>query len=281
MIGFVCSFVETNVDHCYHFDIQEQCIKNNIPFYLWGDISNKLSDLIDKNEYDVAIAIGWRYLLPINIFNELKYKLIVYHDSILPRYRGFAPLPTALINGDSEIGATVLFASKDVDAGDIILQEKVATPTSIYINEAINLIADLYCSMTLKLLMAMEEDKDLVIKKQKSKDATYSAWRGIDDCQIDWVLDSSEIYNLIRAVGRPYPGAFTYIGSRKINIWKAELIKDIHFEKRYPGKIWSLENGYPIVICGKGIIKLLDVECEGRSIIPFKKLRITFSKKQC
>ncbi len=249
---------------------------------MWKDISKKLYQIVDTNSYDVAFAIGWKYILPVDLFSKLRYGLIIYHDSLLPRYRGFSPIPTALINGEKEVGATVLLAADDMDSGDIIIQKKATIESTMYVNKVIDIIGDLYCEMTICLLEILENAKDIrdikTIKQDINK-VTYSAWRNIEDCQIDWKSDSRNIYNLIRAVSKPYPGAFSFIKNDKIIIWKADIIDDINFEKRYPGKVWKLDNGYPLVICGKGMIKILYAECKGKNIIPFKKLRVNFISK--
>ncbi|MCD4740459.1 hypothetical protein K8R43_04700 [archaeon] len=275
-IGAVTSFKETSVEHSYHRDIANLCNKNNIKFYEWGELSNTRVNFSD--DFDGGIAIGWKYLLPKEAFEKLPYRLIVIHDSLLPKYRGFAPLPTAIIKGEKTVGATAFFASEELDAGEIIKQEKIDIRRKTYIKEAIEMMSEVYCDIIEEITNKISKGETLKSRPQDHEKATFSAWRGPEDCEINWNKSSEEIYNLIRGVSKPYPGAYTYLGNKKVKIWKSELVEDLDFEIRYPGKVWKLEKGMPIIICGKGMLKITDMTQKGRNIIPLKKMRINLGK---
>ncbi|GJM73207.1 hypothetical protein HMSSN036_54230 [Paenibacillus macerans] len=123
---------DPNVQKDYYLEIKNLCLKSGI----------KVLDRLENNEFtfnnQIAFAIGWRWI--INNIDQL----IVFHDSLLPRYRGFAPLVNALINKEAQIGVTALFATADYDKGDIIAQESLTINYPIKIEDAITKIADLY-----------------------------------------------------------------------------------------------------------------------------------------
>ena len=86
------------------------------------------------------------------------------------------------------------------------------------------------------------------------------------------------ILNLVRAVSHPYPGAYSFLNNLKVIVWRAELVeREICFEIRDPGKVWKIEEGTPLVVCGQGMLRLVKIENEeGQSLLPFTKLRQRF-----
>jgi methionyl-tRNA formyltransferase len=276
IIGMVVIFQEKNVQEKYNEKIEQLCLQKKINCRLWGFVKNDLCNIILNNNISYAIAIGWKYLIPFSINEVLKDGLIVFHDSILPKYRGFSPTPTAIICGEEEIGMSVIYASEKVDAGNIILQKKVTISQDMYIAEIIDIQSHLYVQAILDLIMMIKHNKIVSITQDETM-ATYSIWRNPEDCKIDWSRTSKQIYNLIRAVSFPYTGAFAYTEHKKNFIWKAEVVGDIKFAIRDCGKIWSFDkNNKPIVTCGNGMLKLLEVTDEQGSEISFSRLRARF-----
>jgi methionyl-tRNA formyltransferase len=276
MIGLVTTFEEVNVLESFSKSIQDFCWERNLQFMWWKDIKNILFQQIESREITAAFAIGWRYLLPLTINDYLQTNLIIFHDSLLPKYRGFAPTATALICGEREIGMSVLFAAEKMDTGDIILQKSAVIDPAMYIKDAIGVQSQLYQEAFTELMERIIRNDVVGIPQDETK-ATYSIWRDSDDCRIDWSLPSNSIFNLIRAVNFPYTGAFTYYDRNKIFVWRAEVVPDIRFETRDPGKIWEItaENN-PIVVCGEGMLKLTDVTDQNHNQIQFTALRKRF-----
>lgn len=175
----------------------------------------------------------------------------------------------------------MLYASDKIDTGDIILQKKIRVSDEKYICEIINDVIELYKDAIIELIKKIKANKSFTATPQDHTKATYSIWRSPDDCQINWNHSSKDIYNLVRAVSYPYLGAFTFIGNEKVYIWKAEIIKqDIKFEIRDPGKIWALDNlSQPVVVCGKGLLKITKATSNFKSLLPIVKLRQRFCFK--
>lgn len=271
-IEFVVSFKEVNVKKSWDEDIFNVCQNAGIDFYMWKDIKNNLAERYQYYGINLAFAIGWKYLIPIEVNKIFDYKLIIFHDSLLPRYRGFAPTPTAIMRGEKEIGVTALYASDVIDGGDIILQKTLYVGEEEYISEIIKKQSKIYAEMMLDIIDKAEIGK-VVAQKQNEIDVTYSIWRDLADCKIDWSRSSQNIFNMIRAVSTPYPGAFSYYAGKKIVILRAEIIKDLKFEIRQYGKIWSIKNNMPEIICGKGMLRILDAYYEDETKVEFKLLR--------
>lgn len=216
---------------------------------------------------ETAFAVGWQYLL-----DAPDAELIVFHDSLLPRYRGFSPTASALIKGDSTIGVTALFPRAEVDAGPIVAQRAIAIRYPVKIAAALSLQAAAMTDLALELL-ARREAGPLISNEQNQGDATFSIWRDQADYRIDWTSDAETIVRVIDAVGSPYGGARTHLDGVEIVIDEAEAQADLRFEIRQPGKIWSIAGGKPLVVCGQGMLRILAARHEDGQPVSFARLR--------
>jgi methionyl-tRNA formyltransferase len=253
---------DKSVQKDYFNETKDFCQKNNILFFERG------KEEISNAEY--SIAIGWRWLI-----NDNK-KLLVFHDSLLPKYRGFNPLVTALINGDLEIGLTALLASEEYDRGPIIGQKKIKIAYPIKIKEAIERISELYAQLLIELIEKIEKNTISEIS-QKEEDATYSLWRDDEDYFINWNDSAQNIKRFIDSVGFPYNGAKTILDSVPVRIFDASAEEDVFIENRCPGKvIFKRENNF-IITCGKGLLNVREFYDDLGNRIDFSnKFRLRF-----
>lgn len=271
-IGAVVTFKETDVAKSWDNDIREECIHSKIPFYFWADIKNNMFAVMQEHDCKYAVTISWKYLLPVEINKYLKYPPIVFHDSLLPKYRGFSPTPTAIMCGETEIGVTAILANEQVDQGEILVQKSVYIPETMYIEDIISKQSALCADMLIEIIQKIEVDA-LTGVPQNEDDATYSIWRNIEDCHIDWNKSAKEIYDFVRAVGSPYPGAFTFLNGEKIYIKRTEIAEDLKFIIRDCGKIWRIADNQPEVICGKGILRIVSAAYEDGEGVAFHRVR--------
>ena len=272
----VVSFKEDHTEGGSYARIRDACAQGGILFHEWRQVKSDLPAFLASLEATEAIAVGWKYLINPADLGTLNLPLVVFHDSLLPKYRGFAPTATAILCGDEEIGMSVIFAGADIDDGDIILQRSTHIGSDAYIAEALDLQSELYSSATKELLHMLSSGK-VSRTPQDEQAALYSIWRSPEDARIDWTKPALAIYRMIRAAGYPYPGAFTFIDRTKIHIERAELVQDLHFAVRDPGKIWRLQNGMPIVVCGTGMLKITHAIDAARQPVTFVHLRKRFS----
>lgn len=272
-VGCVITFEEVNVDKSWDIDIRASCDSEKIPCFLWKNVKDNIAGIIKEYHIAGALALSWKYLLPLEINRYLEYPLIIFHDSLLPKYRGFAPTPTAIMCGETEVGVSAIFASEQVDQGDIVLQTHLRVAEDMYIADIIKAEAAIYGDILEAIIEKMERGK-LTGYPQIEEEASYSIWRNADDCHIDWKKSAKEIYNFIRAVGSPYPGAFCYVEQKKIKISRAEVLpKEMFFPIREPGKIWSIKSNQPEVVCGSGLLRILSAVDELNQQFLFKKVR--------
>ena len=272
-IKFVCSFREVAVEKSWDEDIYKLCDKYSVEHLNWKE--GKLAlDNINVQEVTAVIAIGWKYILDDKLNTILKYGIITLHDSLLPKYRGFAPTPTAIICGENEVGVSAIFSVNEMDAGDIICQRKIELTGKEYIKEIIERQASIYAEIVLEVVGKIVNNISLDRHKQDESLATYSVWRNIDDCRIDWKDSATHIYNLIRAVSAPYHGAYFMYENQKIVVCRAEIIEDKVFAIRDVGKIWKIRDNCAEIICGHGMIRITEAHKPNGEIFEFTKVRV-------
>lgn len=256
---------DSHIDNDFSKEIMTLCINNNISYYF------RKQDY--KIEADYALSISWRWII-----KDLNSKLIVLHDSLLPKYRGFAPLVNMLINGETKLGVTAIFATEQYDEGDIINQAEIDIVYPIKIKEAITLILPLYSSLVIAIFNKIEKGNEITSSPQNHKDGTYSLWRDENDYEINWNWNNDKIIRAIDALGSPYKGALSLMNNEKIRILTAEVVPNLNIENRDIGKVIMLDKGFPIVVCEGGLIKITEAVYDqtNRSIFPLKKFRTRF-----
>ena len=259
---------DTAMAQDYFDQIAELCRINNIRF-------------CDRNtgfsiQTDYALAVAWRWLIDAS-----PARLIVLHDSLLPRYRGFNPLVTALIKGDAEIGVTALYATAEYDLGDIIAQSSSAISYPIRIQEAIKTVVGHYEALVTNIAGILMRGEEPMAKPQDEADASYSLWRDDEDYFVDWSHSAIEIKRFINAVGYPYKGAAATLAGKIVRIRDAEALDDVRIANRTPGKVIFLKDAKPVVVCGQGLLKVIELvdDGTGASLLPLSHFRIRFGGK--
>ena len=219
-----------------------------------------------KNKF-INFFVGWQFLRK-NLSNS-----IIFHDSLLPSYSGFTPTVSALINGEKTIGFTAFLPSLKIDTGQIIFQKEIKIKYPITIFEAYSKIS-VSVSNFIKNFFNFKAKKYIPKKKYKE---SFSIWRDKDDYFIDWTKSNSEIKRFIDALGFPYDNSKAIYNDKIVKISKCEIIKNKNIMNNSPGKILTIEKNIPIVLTGKGQIKIL--ECayiDSNKKVIFKNTRNKF-----
>jgi len=271
-IKYVVTAREKGVLKDFSYDIEELCKSKNIPCLLKKDFEKNFNNDILKNF--VLIAIGWKWIID-------HPEIYIMHDSILPEYRGFIPLVNMLINGEKEIGVSLIKGTRDFDKGEIILQKSVPIEYPIKINEAIEKIITIYVELSKFLIDSIVNNKEIRGVTQNENEATYSVWRDEYDYFINWSWNSDKILRFIDAVSFPYKGAASYIdGDKLVRILSAEEYPDLVIVSREDniGKVLFYDDGCPVVICRVGMIKITTIlDDKTMSPIVLKNLRVRFT----
>lgn len=224
---------------------------------------------------EYAVAISWRWLIQCS-----KDRLIVFHDSLLPKYRGFAPLVNSLINGESKIGVSAIWGDDEYDSGAIIVQCATSIQYPIKIKDAISIICGCYAKCAETIFEAIACKREIVAIDQEESQATYSVWRDELDYAIDWRQSSASIRRFVDAVGFPYKGAYTSLDGLIVRVRSVVEVTDQVVENRCPGKVLFLSEGRPVVICGEGMLKIDDAIIESnegpKALSDLGKFRMRF-----
>lgn len=207
-------------------------IRESIPFFQLSkkELCNEIQR-IRKFNLDLIVVCGYKYIIPPEIYNIPNFKSINIHPSYLPLYRGQHVINWALINNEKYSGVTIHYLDSGIDTGDIVIQKKV--PIYPYDN-AKTLSDKIYVAavdLVKKVLINFSIDSDITITKQNENKATYFKPRTPEDGKIDWKKNGFEIYNQIRALVKPWPGAFSHIGNQKIIFYNANFKKCDSVEK--------------------------------------------------
>lgn len=216
---------------------------------------------------DVIFVAGWQYLI-----KDINDRFVVLHDSLLPKFRGFAPTVTALISGERKIGVTAIKPSEVADRGPIYEQASIEIEYPIKIKDAYLLLAKCYAQVT-RAVVANFLDRSLIATPQNDSLATYSVWRDKKDYYIDWSWPSEKIARFVDAISWPYAGARSKLGLVEIIIDEVEVVEDLAFVDRCFGKIWVLSNGMPEIICGDGMVRIIHARFLDGKTFNFSRLR--------
>ena len=229
--------------------------------------SHYLDEFWETEEIDLMLVVSWRYLLPADVYQLPRLGTFVFHDSLLPEYRGFAPTVWAIINGNNHTGVTLFEIAEEVDSGDIIDQQRV----NINLDDTIAIVMEKVTQVYLEIL---ERNLDKLLAGDATRTpqdhflATYTCKRLPEDNQIDWNCSSESIYNLIRAVSQPYTGAYTYLLGKKIFIWSAKRMTKINYIGSIPGRVVKVLPDFgSVVLTGDGALLVIQVQRHAEEIL--------------
>lgn len=209
---------------------------------------------------DIILVVAYGQILSSHILNIPEIGCINIHGSLLPKYRGAAPINRAVINGEKEAGITFMFMDEKIDAGDIIFQEKIdISPEETY-GELYYRLSALSAETLPKLLEKIKSGKIERIS-QDIKEVTFARKMNKEEGKIEWRDKGEKVYNLMRGT-TPYPGAFTYYQGKKLKITRARFLGDYQNETNAispnPGSVIKVEKDSILISTGgKGIIRIL------------------------
>jgi len=224
-------------------------------------------ELFQSHKADVAVVVAYGRILPASFLTAFPKGAINVHFSLLPKYRGAAPVNWAIVNGETETGVTTMRMDEGLDTGDIYLQEK--TPigqheNSIELMERLSILGADILSETLR------DIEQLVPDHQNSDLATLAPIMKKEDGLIDWTMTSTAIANRVRGF-QPFPTAYTVYKEKKLTLWKAEAVPDADPGLNAPGKIIEANGDILTVECGGGsMIAIHDLQIEGKRRLPVR-----------
>ena len=239
-------------------DVHQIADKNNIEVFYPSTIDDITIEQVKNLEPDLIIVVAYGIILPSKFLNIPKYGCINIHVSLLPRWRGAAPIEHALLAGDVKTGISIISISPKLDAGDILMQDIFALDKDMNSDDLTLNLTNLGKKTLMKTLPLLFENK-LTSKKQEESKATYANKFSSKDRKINFYNSADNVYNHIRAHG-PKPGSwFTYKGER-IKIIKAKKINK-------SGESSTILNKDFTIACKDGAILPLLIQREGKKVV--------------
>jgi methionyl-tRNA formyltransferase len=228
-----------------------------------------LGDIVASLRPDMCTVVGWYWIISPHLLARVKDGFVGVHSSLLPKYRGSAPLVWAIINGDDQAGVTLFYFDEGMDTGDIIGQERFEIEADESIMSALAK-AERRTQALFRKYYPMLLAGNAPRKGQNHEMATYASRRNPADGRINWGDSNIRIHNFVRAQAPPYPGAYGYYEDRRIVILKTSL-----FEYPYsgvPGLIARHSDGSIVVGCGKDALRIHAVQIENEEAAPAGKV---------
>lgn len=215
---------------------------------------------------DVIVVVAFGQIIPKSILEMPKYGCINVHASLLPEYRGAAPIQWAVIDGKEKTGVTTMQMDEGLDTGDMLLVEEVVLAEDETGGSLFDKLCEVGADVLLKTLEELPKNT-LVPKKQPKESPTpYAAMLTKEMGQINWDRSAAEIERLVRGLN-PWPSAYTHLNGKTLKIWKAS-VKEGQAEVAQNGEIVSVTKKELLVKTGEGLLSLDEVQLEGKKRMP-------------
>ncbi len=239
-------------------------IAPNIPLYQPSKVSSlEFKTILENFKSSLFVVVAFGEILKPHVLSIPKYGCINVHGSVLPNYRGAAPMQRALMSGEKETGVTIIEMVAEMDAGDILEVKKMAVPEDMCLGELEPALARLGVEALLGVFPKIQSGSLKPLPQDHSL-ATFAAKITADEEKIDWGQPNIAIHNRIRALS-PSPGAWSTVNisgvSKRLKIKKSKIIS---YQKGKPGENLRCDSFEWIVACGEGAIQLLEIQLEGK-----------------
>ena len=246
--------------------VKQLAMEHNLTMYQPEKLSgsDEMKEILTL-DIDLIITAAYGQYVPTKLLNAPTHRAINVHASLLPKYRGAAPIHYAVLNGDEKTGVTIMYMEKEMDAGNIISQREIAIndeDDTGNLFEKLSLVGRDLLMDTLPAIFAGENESIV----QNEDEVTFSPMISKEQEKIDWTLTAREVFNHIRAL-RPAPGAYTILEDQRFKIWAAEVVEDNTSAE--PGTIIFADTKEMYVACGEGsVLSLIEVQPSGKKRMP-------------
>ncbi len=240
--------------------VKQYAVANNLPVLQPEKLKNpEFIDILRGYNADLFVVVAFR-MLPEIVWTMPPLGTINVHGSLLPKYRGAAPINWAVINGEKETGVTTFFLKHQIDTGDVIFRESMPIGEDENVGEIHDKMMTLGANTLLKTVQAIK-NQSVISQPQSGEAATHAPKIFNETCQIDFSKTVAEVHNFVRGLS-PYPTAWTFLDDLKLKVFKTS--KEIGAPQYNVGKILSDGKSFLKITCADGYIHLLDIQLAGR-----------------
>ena len=239
-------------------EVKSYALSRSLPIYQPATLKDgAIAPLLNELHPDVIVVVAYGKILPEYVLSAPKYGCINIHGSLLPRYRGAAPIQRAVLNGDRVTGVTSMYMAKGLDTGDIIFSEKTEIGENETVGELWDRLSLLGGKVLLKTLDALEQG-NAPRTAQNDAESTYAAKITKEETLLDFARPASCVHNTIRGMS-PYPAAYAYLGETPVKLYDSLVCEGVGT----PGEVLSLSPDGVVIACGEGAVRVLSFKPEG------------------
>lgn len=236
--------------------VKEVALREGIPVYQPTTLRNEeMIKLLSDLNPEMILVAAYGKILPKAVLELPTYGCINVHGSLLPKYRGAAPIQYAVLNGDKVTGVTIMYMGEGVDTGDMLLKREVEIGEDETSGELFDRLKEVGAELLIEAIPRIV-DGSLQAVKQREEDATHASMISKEMACVDWTKSAQEIKNLIRGMN-PWPCAFSMLSGKKIKIYSASVLPD----SGKPGQVFE-SHGELCVFCGDGALCLKEIQPE-------------------
>jgi methionyl-tRNA formyltransferase len=246
--------------------VKQYAVQKNIPVLQPEKLKNpEFIEILRGYDADLFVVVAFR-MLPEIIWTMPRLGTMNLHGSLLPRYRGAAPINWAVINGEKETGVTTFFLKHEIDTGDVLLTERFAIGEDETAGEVHDKMMIIGANALLKSVLMIEKG-EYILKPQEDTEATHAPKIFTETCEINFNQTTQKVHDFIRGLS-PYPTAWTTLDGLKLKVYRAS--KEVTHPQYLAGKFVSDNKNYVKISTEDGYINLLDLQLEGRKRMDVK-----------
>jgi methionyl-tRNA formyltransferase len=240
--------------------VKEYALKNNIKVLQPDKVKTpEFLEELKELKPDLLVTVAYGKILPKSVLDVPVYGCINVHGSLLPKYRGAAPIQWAVINGEAVTGITTMYTDVGMDTGDMLLKSGIKITEDMTAGELHNKLSVLGAQVLKDTLVKLGEGT-LERIPQINEESSYVPMMQKETGLINWFKSSKEIHNLVRGTN-PWPGSYTFYKGEKMKVWKTDVLDDSTIKQK-PGTICEVTKENIIVSTGRGLLRILEVQFE-------------------
>ena len=248
-------------------EVKTRALELNIPVYQPASVKDDaFLQLLSDYRPDVIVVVAFGRILPQSVLELPQYGCVNVHGSLLPEYRGAAPIQRAVLDGKTETGVTTMRMDIGMDTGDMLLQAKLPITDEDTTGTMFDKLATLGGSLLIDTLTGLEQGS-IVPQKQDDAQATHAARILKEDEVINWESPAHSIFCQIRGLA-PAPGAYTLWNGERLKVWKARVNEKN--TAKAPGTIVEIGKDHLLVQTGNGCLEVLELQPAGKKAMPAK-----------
>lgn len=241
--------------------VKEKAVEHEIPVYQPQKARDEeFVEILREINPDVIVVVAYGQILPESILNIPKYGCINVHGSLLPKYRGAAPIQWAVLDGEEKTGITTMYMEKGLDTGDMIDKAEIVLDPKETAGTLHDKLMEIGANLLLETLEKLENETAVRIK-QNDSESCYASMLTKEMGQIDFSKSAREIECLIRGMN-PWPSAYTSLNGKTLKVWEAEVLTENSGEEL--GTVIDVTKDAIVAACKEGALKLLEVQMAGK-----------------